>query len=100
MCAHRSRATRAGRAGGRGLQFFGRGLAQRYGLQFRKVIAYVRSQYLPRAPAEARAAAVRLDLVIESFERGEGLPSKLVEDQPAELDAAWETVTALFRRPM
>ena len=77
-------------------QFTGPGLGQRYGLQFRKLVAYVRTKYLPRAPSEARAAAFRLDLLIESFERGEGVPSKLVEDQPAELDTAWSTVHTLF----
>ena len=67
-------------------------------MQFRKVVAYIRTKYLPRAPSEARAAVVRLDLIVESFERGEGLPAKLVEDQPAELDTAWETVRGLFQR--
>jgi hypothetical protein len=62
------------------------------------MLTYLRSLYLPRAPAAARATAVRLDLVLTPLERGGPLPSDVVEDQPAELDAAWEAVRSLYPR--
>jgi len=82
-----------------GAQFVGLGLAKRYGLQFRKLITYMRHKYLPKAPASARAAVVRLELVVEAFERGDSLPSAVVEDQPTDLDDAWAAVYSMFGSP-
>ena len=78
------------------MQFCGGALAQRYGLQFRKLVAHIEQRYVPQAPPDARSAVVRLELVTDAFKRGQNVPSSLVEDQPKQLDDAWTAVRSLF----
>jgi len=57
-------------------------MARVYGLQFKKLLKYIETVYIPKVPKEAAPARFRLETLLKDFKTGGALIVEHVEDEP------------------